>query len=99
MKKITLSTVKSFVNKNRQNLFISIESDFNGMTDCVEACKSGFKLAKEDSTEWSKTQTLGIVGAWFVGGSRDYFRTFEDDKFIGINVYNCCGSFNLAIAK
>jgi len=99
MKKITLSTVKSFVNKNRQNLLISTESRFSGMTDCVESCKSEFEPALEEPKEWLKKQNLNVQGAWFVGGSRDHFSSFENEKFVGIKVYNSCGSFILAIAK
>lgn len=99
MKKITLATVKSFVNKNRQNLLISTESHFNGMTDCVESCKSNFEFAKEQPKEWLKKETLNIDGAWFVGSSRDYFDTYENEEVQGIKVYNSCGSFILAIAK
>jgi hypothetical protein len=99
MKKITLSTVKSFVNKNRENLLISIESHFDGMTDCVQSCKSSFEPVKEQPTEWLKKDTLNIDGAWFVGSSRDYFYAYENDKFQGIEVSNSCGSFILAIAK
>jgi hypothetical protein len=99
MKKITLSTVKSFVIKNRQNLLISVESRFDGMTDCVQSCKSSFDFAKEQPKEWLKKKTLNIDGAWFVGNSRDYFYAYENDNFKGIEVSNSCGSFILAIAK
>ena len=34
-KKITLSTLKSFINKS-EVLYVEVSSSFNGMTDCVE---------------------------------------------------------------
>lgn len=43
--------------------------------------------------------TLGYVGIWLVGSSRDYFNHYEDTTHIGIEVYNCCGSFTVAIPK
>ena len=41
--------------------------------------------------------TLGVVGAWFVGRSRDYFSPFNEDGWTGIRVSNSCGSFVLAV--
>lgn len=101
--KITLSTVKAFIKKHRENLFINVTSKFDSMTDGVESVKGGFAKVEEDKTE-SKgityhEATLGIKGAWFVRGSRDYFTHFENSEFTGIEVYNSCGSFILAIKK
>ena len=99
MKKITLSTVKSFIRKNSDSLLINIESHFDGMQDCVALVNSGFKQATKDAREWNQGNTLGIAGAWFVGSSRDYFKAFETETMQGIEVSNCCGSFILAIQK
>lgn len=41
--------------------------------------------------------TLGIEGVWLVGSSRDYFRLYEFQGMVGIEVSNCCGSFILAV--
>lgn len=84
-KKITLATLKSFIRK-ADNLFVQEVSSFNGMTDCVE---------KSQSTEIkpvSKDDAIGSNGVWCVGGGRDYFNLVEMGNFIGIEVYNCCGS-------
>lgn len=99
MKKITLSTVKSFVRKNSDSLLINIDSHFDGMQDCVASVNSGFKTAQKDERIWNLSNTLGISGAWFVGSSRDYFTPFENENMVGIAVSNCCGSFTLAINK
>jgi len=97
-KKITLATLKSFVKKNAEGLFINVRSKFDGMTDCVQNVGNQFTKA-EIRPDINAAYTLGIRGAWFVGSSRDYFSHFEDDTFIGIEVYNCCGRFILAVKK
>ena len=96
--KITLATVKSFIKKNAGKLFIKVISDFDGMTDGLEF-KKGAQFEKAESETRLVEETLGIKGAWFVGQSRDYFSAYEDDQFIGIHVYNSCGSFDIAIEK
>lgn len=40
---------------------------------------------------------MGIKGAWFVLRGRDYFERIGDQGFTGFHVYNCCGSFDIAI--
>lgn len=86
-KKITLSTLKSFIRDNRENMYINVKSDFDGMTDCVEQRKEGFKKATEDKTVSKSSsyydRTMGIEGAWFVGSSRDYFTAYSDEKYTG----------------
>jgi len=94
MKKITLATVKSFINKTA-DLHISTRSTFDGMQDCV-ASTGNREFAKANRTDEFIENTFGIVGAWFVKGSRDYFTEYNDGKFAGFEVYNCCGKFILA---
>lgn len=95
--KITLATVKSFIKKNIDNLYLNVKSEFDGMTDGLNYLNEGFK--KAEKTEQDSDYTLGIKNAYFVGNSRDYFSAYEDEKFIGIHVYNSCGSFDIAIQK
>ena len=45
--KTTKSTIKSFINKNIDNLFINVKSSFDGMTDCCESLHEGFKKVNE----------------------------------------------------
>lgn len=97
MKKITLSTVKSFIKKNSGNIYIDIRSEFNGMIDGLSFYNQGFVKAEADSQD--KSYTLGISGAYFVGCSRDYFSPFENERFQGIQVVNSCGKFILATEK
>lgn len=96
-KRITLATIKSFIKKNQNGLYIKTKSDFNGMTDCVEEVKSDFKRISPAKT--ASQYNLGITGAWFVGSSRDYFTKYEDDFMVGYEIYNSCGSFILAFQK
>jgi hypothetical protein len=97
MKKITLTTVKSFIRKN-PNLYINCKSRFDGMVDCVMPCDNqGFEPV--ELSDRNSSNTLGIEGAWFVLGGGDRFYPHEDDNFEGIEVYNCCGSFILATRK
>lgn len=97
MKKITKATFKSFVKKAGLDLLIKVESDFNGMIDCVETIEDAKfeKIRTEEYNEYS----LGIVGVWLVGSNRNRFYAYEDNNVIGIKCYNCCGSFIVAIAK
>lgn len=96
-KKITLATAKAFVNRNRKNLFVKVESDFDGMTDCVQAVGDKFTPAQFNESKYCYLE--GIAGVWIVGSSRDYFRIYEDAQYFGITVSNCCGSAILAISK
>lgn len=98
MKKVTLSTLKSFVKKNSNNLYINVKSSFCGYTDCVQSINGGFSKA-EIKESINVKHTLGIDGAWLVGSSRDYMSHFENENFVGIDVYNSCGRFVIAIAK
>lgn len=88
-KKITMSTVKSFV-KNAGKLFVEQQSSFNSMVDYVVPCKDS------ELKEISKENALGHKGAWVVGQSCDYFNykemTAETIKYVGIEISNCCGS-------
>ena len=104
-KKVTISTIKSFIKREAAsgNLYIRNDSDFDGQTDCVQHNDSpAFRKVTLLAPSQFSTDTnnrLSIPGAWFVGGSRDYFTPYADDKYIGYEVYNCCGSFILAMAR
>jgi hypothetical protein len=97
IKKITLATIKSFVKKNPE-LYMRRSSKFDGMIDCVVSTQST-TFRRTLRSEINLQRTLGIAGAWFVGGSRDYFDQFDDGEFVGYRIHNCCGAFYLAIKK
>lgn len=97
-KKVTLATLKSFVKKNANALYINVMSEFSGHTDCVESVNGGFTQATI-SENVNVKHNLGIRGAWLVGSSRDYMSAYDDGKFVGIDVWNSCGRFVIAVAK
>jgi hypothetical protein len=105
-KKITLTTIKSFIKASGDQLHISCLTRFDGMTDGTEQCKDrSFRPAVAPNRDGKpfrslgRDNTLGIQGAWFVFDSRDHFTAFDDGTFAGYRVYNCCGSFILAVRK
>lgn len=94
-KKATVATIKSFIRKNRPSLLVKTTSTFDGMCDGVRPCENpGFYPAKDtDCPE----RTAGVQGVWLVGGGRDCITPFRKDGFEGYEVYNCCGSFSVAV--
>ena len=97
-KKITLATVKSFIKKNSENLYIKCQSSFDGMIDGISYNKlADFQKVILNNNLYKNT--LGISGAWFVGSSRDYFNLYEENNMICISVSNSCGSFVLSTIK
>lgn len=101
-KRITLATFKSFVNKNRNNLYVRNDSSFDGMIDGIQYDQnSKFRPVVFDQTKLNDKHTLGFErnGIWLVNQGRDYFQAFENDAFVGIEVSNSCGSFVVAVKK
>lgn len=98
-KKVTLATVKSFIKKNINDLYIRMDSRFDGMVDCVMP-NSEANFSKVDPTklDFSKPD-FGLEGFWHVGQSSDYFEFFQENNMTGFKVSNCCGSSILAIKK
>ena len=102
-----MATIKSFIRKNEGNLFIKRESSFDGNTDGIEtnhnaAYRPLVKVARDPARPFVSTtdNTLGYgvgSGVWIVGDSRDYFKPISEDGFEGYEVYNCCGSFVIAV--
>ena len=92
MAKVTIATVKAFARKNAEKLFVKTLSDFDGMTDCVQSVDDTFKKT-------SLEQAFGHTGVYLVGSSRDYIDPYDDGKYIGYRIYNCCGSGVIATTK
>lgn len=99
-KKITLATIKSFIRKNlgQGNLYIKGTARFDGMVDMVTEVENPGFFPAERTENWVEN-SLGVAGAWFVGGSRNSFQAYDDGLFTGYRVYNCCATFILAVAK
>jgi hypothetical protein len=110
VKRITKATLKSFIKRNADNLFIKEVTRFDSMVDCVTGTKSNF--SKVDSAKInidnyitfangneSVNHTYGIEGLYLVGCSDDHFELINEDTFVGIRVFNCCGSSKLVIRK
>lgn len=96
--KANIGHVKRFVAKHRDNgLLVRCESDFNGMTDCVEHNPAAaFRPAAPDTFK-SAEHTLGVRGVWLVLRGRDSVRVFNADGLTGYHVFNSCGSFTIAV--
>lgn len=86
-KKITMATLKSFINKS-EVLFTETKRSFCGMTDMVENVDSELRVT-------SKEDAIGFKGVYCVGSGRDYFNYIENETMYGINVYNSCGNSNI----
>ena len=96
MAKITKATFKAFIRKNEKNLLIKEKSRFDGMTDCVmPVANDGFTPIS--AATYPCDNNLGFAGVWLVHGSRDSFEEFHQDGLRGISVWNCCGSFTVAV--
>jgi hypothetical protein len=103
MKKITLSTIKSFIRNNKDNLYVKTKSSFDGMTDGIEQVKDSFRLVPCENIDFENKDTFGINGAWFVGGGRNNFEKVDvitkESFFEGFQISNCCGTFQLVKSK
>jgi len=98
VKRPTLATFKSFLRKNEGKLWIDCISDFDPMVDGVRHNpEHTFQPARPADRPFSNN--FGIAGVWCVFGSRDSFSEFDDGTFHGFHVYNCCGSFDIAVKK
>ena len=101
MSKFTIASAKSFIKKNQNNLLVKFSSTFDGQIDGTRNnWDAQFEPAVVDFTDARNiSHNLGVCGTWFVGSSRDMLTPFEDLDYIGFHVYNCCGSFSIAIKK
>lgn len=97
-KRITLATLKSFIRKNRSNLLIQTKSRFDGICDGVREVE-GNEFTPVRTSDNPGDNNVGLCGVWFVHGSGNSFTPFDDGSHVGYEVWNCCGSFILAIAK
>ena len=93
-KKITMATVKSFIKKNADGLFLKKINSYDGMCDGVND-RSAHSFMKVTLNSHSHANQLGIEGAWFTPGG-NLLTEYNDGVFKGFDVYNCCGHFIIA---
>ena len=95
MAKITMATVKSFIRKNTDNLYLKKINSYDSMCDGVnERAAHGFtQVALNPQAHANK---LGIDGAWCTPGG-NLLTEYNDGIFKGFDVYNCCGHFVIAV--
>jgi hypothetical protein len=98
-KKITKATFKSFVNKNRNNLLIRVDSKFDGQRDGCESTGEKEYTPIVKSVRNYPENDLGIGGLWLVNGGGDYFKLLREGNYTIIEVYNCCGTARIAVAE
>lgn len=79
--------------------FIPLQKDTVSESDYQYGAERGRTREEIENSFFANQNTLGYRGIWLVNHSRDSFNAFEDDLFEGIEVYNCCGSFVVAIKK
>lgn len=96
MKKITLATIKKFIKENSNNLYANCTSSFDCRTDCVESRNGGFLKVDASKIDFTKEYNLGIERLWFVRDSRDYFRSYNENGYIGYIISNSCGASIIA---
>jgi len=106
--KPTLATLKSFVARHRPDgsLLVRQESHFDPMVDAVERIPGAVFAPISESERAVRLKlplgfdnTLGVSGIYLVGSSRDSIEAFEENGLVGFKVWNCCGSFSVAVKK
>lgn len=82
-----------------QRKFIPLQKDTIEENDYKYGESRGRTREEVEAAFFNNKNSLGYKGIWLVNHSRDSFRVYEDDQYEGINVYNCCGQFTIAIQK
>ena len=98
MKKITRATVKSFIRRHRDHLFIRIDSSKSD-DDCKRPIH-GATFNAATVSNCADRDTLGVEGAWFLGKGfvgGDYFQSFQREGYEGIAVSTYLSDFVLAV--
>jgi hypothetical protein len=93
-RKPTVATLKSFA--KRPGLLIRVRAKFDGMVDGTVYAKDA-QFSPAEPTDRFPRNTIGIKGAWIVGGGRDYITREQVGGLDVLRVQNCCGSFDLAV--
>jgi hypothetical protein len=99
-KKPTLATVKAFMRRNADNLYVQNLGDYNGMYDAFEYYRGDRPFRSVAGLyNPNKPKDFGI-GVWFVSGAgRNAVRPYSYDGYEGYSVSNCCSDFVVAVKK
>jgi len=88
MARFTKASLKSFIRKNQESLYILQKTSFNWMTDGVdETGKKDYRKIEPSEIDFNKQYNYWIDGLWMVWGSRNTFELINDKT---IEIYNCC---------
>jgi len=93
-----MSDCVEFIPSN-QRKFVPLQFNQPSDSDYRYGVERGRTREEVEHGVLNDENTLGYSGVWLVNNSRDSFRAFDDGEYEGINVYNCCGQFTVAIAK
>lgn len=96
-KRITKATLKAFIKKNIHNLWLEQSYSYDGRIDGISFNDKSFKRVIIDPDNLNKPN-LGVPGIW-ITDSDNLFTEYCTDRFYGIEVYNCCGCFTIAIER
>lgn len=94
----SMSDSVEFIPANERK-FVELKKKTLSEMDYIIALTRGTTREELEEYTFNSKNSLGYEGIHLVGGSRNWFKTYENDQFIGIEVDNCCGSFIVAIQK
>jgi len=95
MTKITLATVRKFVNENIKNgtpVYATRLSVFDGMIDMVDKIENPVEYRIDSFEDAEKT-------IYFTSTAKNYFSSIEDNETVGFTVWNCCGDGVIYVKK
>lgn len=100
-KKITLATFKSFIKANQGNLFCEGKKGYDG-NDLWDYTSTGWKKAEINPAKL--VDSLEDFGVTLISDTArsdkpDYFKFFENETYIGIQIINCLTGGKVAIKK
>lgn len=97
MSKITLATIKSFIKKNQNGLFIK-HLEQKSFTDSLVAIKDDFRKVEVKFND--NDMSFGVPSAHFsrYGSRYQYLTAYSDNNFWGYKICNSVGSFIIAVS-
>lgn len=100
MAKATIATLKSFLKKNDGKIYVYNSSSFDGMFDMVQDNPGAtWRLSPHKYNPDDKNYLGHKHWIYCVGRGGDIVTPYCKDGFTGFEVYNCCGSFVVAIKE